>query len=101
MLGAAQSVQTNWNTFHGQGGTENFWIIWSASPVSQLESAKMEAFKNPKGALTDASLLRITKEFLAKYSENKLESTKATGWQQTNVRGNGDVLVKLAELEHR
>lgn len=98
-LGADQSVQTNWNTFRGQAGTENFWIVWSASPVSQLEAAKTEALENPKGALTDS--LSTVKEFLGKHYEAELKTTKDTATKITNVRGTGDVLVKLAKLEHR
>lgn len=96
-----QPVHTNWNTFRGQAGTENFWIVWSASPVSQLESAETEAFANPKGALTDVSSIRTVREFLLTYSEPKPESTKDATAQQTHVSGVGDVVVKLAQLEHR
>ncbi|HEX2268500.1 MAG TPA: protein kinase, partial [Pyrinomonadaceae bacterium] len=31
-IGADQTVQLNWATFHGPPGTENFWIIWSVLP---------------------------------------------------------------------
>jgi serine/threonine protein kinase len=96
-----QPVRTNWNTFRGQAGTENLWIVWSASPVSQLESAKSEALANRKGALTDANSIRALREFIISYSEAKTESTKDPTGQQTQVRGAGDVLVQLAKLEHR
>jgi len=96
-----QSVHTNWNRFQGQPGTENMWIIWSNLPVSQLESAKAGAFKNLKGAVTDPDSIRAVKEFLITHSEPKPESTKDTTAQQTHVLGVGDVVVKLAQLEHR
>jgi serine/threonine protein kinase len=96
-----QPVHTNWNTFRGQAGTENLWIVWSVSPVSQLESAKTEAFDNRKGALTDVNSIRAVREFLITYSEPKPDSTKDATGQQTQVHGVGDVLVKLAKLEHR
>jgi hypothetical protein len=96
-----QPVHTNWNTFRGQAGTENLWIVWSVSPVSQLESAKTEAFDNRKGALTDINSIRAVREFLITYSEPKPDSTKDATGQQTQVHGVGDVLVKLAKLEHR
>jgi serine/threonine protein kinase len=96
-----QPIHTNWNRFRGQAGTENFWIIWSASPVDQLESAKTEALDKPKGALTDANSIRALKEFLITHSEPKPETTKDEAGQLTRVHGVGDVLVKLAKLEHR
>jgi hypothetical protein len=96
-----QSVHTNWNRFRGQPGTENMWIVWSNSPVSQLESAKADAFKNQKGAVTNADSIRTVKEFLNKYSEPKPQTIKDATAQQTHVSGSGDVVVNLAQLEHR
>lgn len=100
-LDANQAVQTNWNTFAGETGTEHFWIIWSATAVTQLESAREEAFKNKEGAITDAAMVRNVKDFLAKHSDPKPETTKDTAKQQTDVRANNDLLVKQLELEHR
>ena len=94
-------MQTNWNTFAGHAGTEQFWIVWSAAPVAQLETARDAAFKNPKGALTDAAMIKIVKEFLTTHADPKPETTKDTLKKQTNVVSNGEVLVKLVELEHR
>jgi serine/threonine protein kinase len=100
-LDANQTMQTNWNTFAGQAGTEEFWIVWSASPIKEMEAARDAAFKNKEGALTDTAMVRTVKEFLTKHSDPKPESTKDTTKQQTDVRGSGDLLVKLVELEHR
>jgi serine/threonine protein kinase len=96
-----QPVHTNWNTFRGQAGTENLWIVWSASPVTQLESAKTEAFDNRKGALNDANSIRAVREFLNTHSKPKPDSSRDASGQQTQVHGVGDVLVQLAKLEHR
>jgi serine/threonine protein kinase len=100
-LDANQTMQTNWNRFDGQTGTEQFWIVWSASPVGELENARDAAFKSKEGALTDAAMVRTVKEFLTTHSDPKPETTKDTAKQQTDVRANGDLLVKLVELEHR
>lgn len=100
-LDANQPMQTNWNTFAGQAGTEELWIVWSASPVPQLEAARDVAFKADEFALTDAAMVRVVKEFLTKHSDPKPETTKDTIEKQTNVRSNAEVLVKLVQLEHR
>jgi len=100
-LGPDQTIQTNWNTFAGETGTEHFWIVWSATAVAQLESARDEAFKNKEGAITDAAMVRNVKDFFTKRSDPKLETTKNTAKQQTDVRGSGDLLVKQVDLEHR
>ena len=62
-LGANQTVESDWFTFRGPPGDENFWLVWSVTPVTQLESAKIEAFKHPKGGLTGQTLVTV-KEFL-------------------------------------
>jgi serine/threonine protein kinase len=100
-LDANQNVQTNWNTFAGETGTEHFWVVWSATAVSQLESVRDDAFKSKEGAVKDAAMVKTVKEFLTQHSDPKPETTKDTTKQQTNVRGSGDILVKLVELEHR
>jgi serine/threonine protein kinase len=99
-LNANQKMQTNWNTFAGQAGTEQFWIVWSASPVTQLEAVRDAAFKG-EGELTDAGMVTVLREFLTKHSEPKPETKKDTMKQQTDVSANGELLVKLLELEHR
>jgi serine/threonine protein kinase len=100
-LDANETIQTNWNTFEGQTGTEQFWIVWSASPVAQLEAARDAAFRHQEGALTDVGKVTTVKEYLTKHSDPKPETAKNTTKQQTDVRANGDLLVKLVELEHR
>ena len=100
-LDANQSIQTNWNTFEGQAGTEEFWIVWSASPVNQLEAARDAAFKSEEGAVADAAMVRVVKEYLTQHSNPRPETTKDKVKQQTDVRVNGEVLVTLVELEHR
>jgi serine/threonine protein kinase len=100
-LGPSQLVKTNWNTFAGETGTENFWIVWSTSPVPELEAVKTEAFKHAEGGLTGETVL-ATKKFLEmKQAGVKTRYTTDNELQQTTVRGNGNLLVKLVEFQHR
>jgi serine/threonine protein kinase len=96
-----QNMQTNWNTFSGERGTERFWIIWSAAEVMPIEIARHEAFKNKEGAIVDAEVARNLRDFLSEHSMPAPETTKDTVKQRTSVRASGDLLVKLLELEHR
>jgi len=95
-----QNMQTNWNTFSGATGTERFWIVWSADSIPSLEIARYEAFKNKEGAITDATVGKSLGAFLSEHSNPAPETTKDTAKQRTSVRANGDLLVKLVELEH-
>ena len=100
-LGANQSVQSDWTIFRGPAGAENVWIVWSASPVTQIELAKEEAFRSLNGVLVDQSLM-IVKEFLeSKQDEVKVRVTHYKTSQTVLVRGSGDVLVTLAQFNHR
>lgn len=95
-----QDLQTNWNTFSGETGTERLWIVWSATAVTALEIARHEAFKN-NGAITEASAARSLRDFLSEHSNPQPETTPDTARQRSTVRADGDLLVKLLELEHR
>lgn len=96
-----QPMQTNWNTFAGKPGTEQFWIVWAAAPINELETARDSAFKNAEGAVSDAEQIRLVRKFFTNNADQKLETTKDRTRQQTEVRGNGELIVKLVELEHR
>ena len=100
-LGANQPVQSDWTVFRGPAGAENFWIVWSASPVTQMESAKSEAFKDPNRGMNDKNLVTV-KEFLKlKQDEVKVRVTHYKASQTVLVRGSGEVLVTLAQFHHR
>ncbi len=99
-VGGNQWARTNWNTFRGEPGTENLWIVWSTVPVPQLESGKTNAFNN-LGRLTGQSLDTVKAFLTAKEKESGSRINRDKTTQQTTVRGAGDVVVRLLELQHR
>lgn len=99
-LGANQMVETEWFTFRGPPGDENFWMVWSVTPVTQLESAKTEAFEHPNGGLTGQTLV-IVKEFLkVKQLEVKVTVYNYNASKTAVARGPGDLLVTLVQFRH-
>jgi serine/threonine protein kinase len=100
-LNSNSTVQTNWNQFGGQPDTERFWIVWSNSAVSELEAAKNVAFNSAEGMISDMTINESLQQFLLRHSEPRPVTIKDTASKQTAVRGEGDLLVKLLELEHR
>jgi hypothetical protein len=66
-----------------------------------LEAARELAFASEKGKVTNAAILKSVREFLIKHSDPKPEVTTDKLKQETSVRGTGDILVQLVELEHR
>ena len=99
-VGGNQWARTNWNTFRGPAGTENLWIVWATTPVPQLESGKVDAFDNG-GRLTGQSLDKVKAFLTAKEKESNSKINRDKTTQQTTVRGAGDVVVRLLELQHR
>ena len=95
---ANQKLQTEWMRFDDNQGTEKFWIVWSVSPVNELEAVKDVVNERDLGEIKDATKARALHDFLN--SSPKSEVTKASAKQQTLVKGRGDVLVSMIELEH-
>jgi hypothetical protein len=100
-LGANQSIQSDWITFRGPAGDENFWIVWSVSPVTQLESAKTEALNDPHGGLTDQNLEAVREFLRRKQLEMKVTVYHYKATQTAIARGKADMLVTLLQFKHR
>jgi len=100
-LGAGHSVDTEWNTFEGPPGVENFWLVWSSTPVPELETVKNEAFKDANGGLTGDTLVRVKQYLTKKNAEIKATTNNYNGNQTAVVRARHDLLVALAQFKHR
>ena len=100
-VGANHTVQSDWITFRGPAGTDNFWIVWSASPVAELESAKNEALKHPQAGLTDQNLVNV-KEYLKRMdAEVNARAARIKASQDVQVRKRSDIVLTLAEFKYR
>src|SRR6185436_8508726 len=100
-LGANQPFETESFTFRGATGDENCWIVWSISPVGELESTKFVAFQHPKGGLTGQSLVNLRKFLSEQKTETGTKTFRYKASQTAIVRGKGDLLVTLAQFRHR
>jgi serine/threonine protein kinase len=100
-LGAEQSVESDWITFSDAAGAENFWFVWSTSPVSELSSATSEAFKHPDGGLTGPTLEVVKQYLMAKKAEINATTFNYNSNQTAVVRARRDLLVTLAQFKHR
>lgn len=100
-VGANHTVQSDWITFRGPAGTDNFWIVWSVSPVSELESAKNEALKHPQAGLTDQNLVKVREYLRTMDAEVDARAAKYKASQEVQVRKRSDIVLTLAEFKHR
>ena len=91
-----QKLQTAWMRFDEHQGTEKFWLVWSASPIKELELVN----EKDQGEIKDSAQALAVREFLDKHSSPKPEVAKDSAKKQTMVKGRGDALVSFIELEH-
>jgi len=99
-VSAEQKLQTAWMRFDEHQGTEKFWLVWSASPVKELDAATDSVNEKDQGEIKDSAQARAVRDFLAKHSSPKPDVAKDSAKMQTTVKGRGDVLVNFIELEH-
>jgi hypothetical protein len=99
-LDANQKIQTGWMVFVEGHGTENFWIVWAAEAVPELEAVKDVVNEKDKGAIRDRDQAKAVREFLARHASPKpiVETDRAI--KKSSVKASGQVLVSLIELEH-
>lgn len=99
-VSAGQNLQTAWMRFDDHQGTEKFWIVWTASPVKELEAVTGAVNETDQGEIKDSAKARTVRDFLQKHYAMKPEVSKDSAKKLTVVKGRGDVLVKMIELEH-
>jgi serine/threonine protein kinase len=100
-LGPNQTISSEWITFQGPAGDENFWIVWSISPVSQLENAKSDAFNHPVGGLSEQNLVAVREFLRARQLEIAVKVFHYKANQTAVVRGRSDLLLTYAQFKHR
>ena len=98
-LGPDQPIQSDWFTFKGPAGAENFWFVWSTSPVPELESAMSEIFKQ-NGGLTGQTLVTVKQYLTTKEAEINATTYNFKKSKNAVVRGEYDLLVALDQFKH-
>jgi|RhiMethySRZTD1v2_1073278.scaffolds.fasta_scaffold11378_2 serine/threonine protein kinase len=86
--------------FDKERGAEKLWLIWAAGELTELENLKSWINTTDKGEIKDAAQVESLRKFLATRSAAKPEVTLDETSKQTRVKINGDILVKLVNLQH-
>lgn len=85
-------------------GVENFWIIWSAKPVPELEAVKGAVTKQADGSydgtIKDPAQISAIRAFIQKNLASPQNVTPDANRRRATVIGNGEVLVKWLVLKH-
>ena len=99
-VSANQKLQTAWMRFDDHQGTEKFWIVWSSSPVKELEVVTDAVNDRDLGEIKDAAKARSVSDYLKAHASPKPDVTKDSVKKETVVKAKTDVLVNSIELEH-
>lgn len=98
-VAANQPSQSDNYEFDQHQGEEKFWIVWSAQPIAEIETAKAAAAV-AKSEIKDETQRKAILALLnqqATKTESQTDETK----EQTLVTAPGDVAVSLVRLKHR
>ena len=99
-VSANQKPQTAWMRFDDHQGTEKFWIVWSASPVKELEIVTDAVNDRDLGEIKDAAKARSVSDYLKAHASPKPDIAKDSVKKESIVKGKGDMIVNAVELEH-
>jgi tRNA A-37 threonylcarbamoyl transferase component Bud32 len=97
---ANQNLQTAWMRFDDHQGTEKFWIVWSSSPVKELELVTDAVNDRDLGEIKDAAKARSVNDYLKAHASPKPDVAKDAVKKETVVKAKTDALVNSIELEH-
>lgn len=98
-LESGLTVKTGSNKFGGQPGREQFWMVWSSTPIAPLEAARDTAFRT-NGRLSDETLAIGVRDFFARHYDALSPPAEETLNHRTIIKSKTDLLVKLLELQH-
>lgn len=96
---ANQTIRTGKYFFDEYAGTEKLWIIWSAKPLERLDNIFKDADETGL-VITDQRQIDSVREILARYYLSKPEVMTDKAKRQTVIKGQGDILISLLELQH-
>jgi serine/threonine protein kinase len=99
-VAANQKLQTAWMRFDDNQGTEKFWMVWSASPVKELDAVTASVNDRDIGQVKDEAKARAVRDFLKTHSSPKPEVAKDSANEQSLVKGRTEILVSAVELKH-
>jgi len=96
------NVATSECNFDAKSGTEKVWIIWSVSPIEELEkSVLLWGNLHDQGEVKEPRTADAINKFLAEHSGTRLRTEPDIENGRMILRGEGDVIVYQLKLIHR
>jgi serine/threonine protein kinase len=82
-------------------GTEQFWLVWAAQEVPELEAVREFINRTALGTISDEAKADAVRKFLAQSSTTALTEVEDRANSIVTVKGTGQVLAKLSHIEHK
>jgi hypothetical protein len=98
---ANEPFLTSWYVFAERPGVEKLWVVWAALAINELEAVREKVNPVDQGVVGDAAQRDSIRAWLTRHAANGFAMKWDDATRQTVVRGRGEVLVNLIELEHR
>jgi hypothetical protein len=77
------------------------WLVWSKSPVAELERAKRVANPTDRGVISDPSDVAALEKLFAQDDATRPKVVKNGDTKELEIEGRGDRVVVLQPLEHQ
>ncbi len=99
-VSTGQRFESGWNTFKWEPGTESIWFIWTAQPEAAVETARAEALTSDQGKVPESAAAAL-REFISRAAASRAAASKDVAGQRTVLKGHGDIVLHLMQLEYR
>jgi len=82
-------------------GTEEFWLVWAAQEVPELEAVREFINRTALGTISDETKAAAVRRFLAQNNTPAVTEVEDRANSIVTVKGTGQVLAKLSHIEHK
>jgi predicted Ser/Thr protein kinase len=97
---AANGDATGWYGFAGEGGVDRLWLVWSATPVPELDALRPLVNERDLGVIRDAARSRSIRAWLQSAGTRDVRETRDAQPMQTTIAYTGPVVVREVTLHH-
>lgn len=90
----------NYISFDKEQGKEKLWLVWSPTPLPQMESLKRLRTTQLQGVVGDRAEAKMVLQFLKKAPQADKSEEESEQGPRTLLKSPADILVRLIPLDH-
>jgi Protein kinase domain len=97
---ASNGDATGWYGFSGTGGVDHLWLVWSSTPVPDLDALRPLVNPRDLGRITDPQRSAAIRAWLESAAGRSVRETRDTKPFQVTVAYDGPLVVRHVALRH-